>query len=337
MSRYRSLHDAPSASALRTCESSRNPRADRTWDASKGIKFSGFTSGENPLGQQSLKTTHKKSEHSGLTKGLHSDTELAHDGSAGFIEIDENQNLAEEAAPPITNIEPGPHEDTTLAALSGAGPLGYHIPEARMRSPSTYWLYTLYQGPRGEEVKLHYCRSKETSERIARLFLDQEVVGFDLEWKPQASAKEGIRKNVASIQLASEERIALFHLARYGKGDTIDDFVAPSLRKVLESPAITKVGVAIKGDCTRLRRYLGIDSRGLLELSHLYKLVKFSAGDVTKINKSLVSLARQVEEHLRLPLCKGEVRSSDWSQELTYEQIRCKFMSQRGPFIFDDQ
>ena len=85
-------------------------------------------------------------------------------------------------------------------------------------------------------------------------------------------------------------------------------------------------GVGIKADCTRLRKYLSIDSQGILELSHLYKLVKFASGDAKKINKAMVSLAQQVEEHLQLPLEKGDVRTGDWSnsQDLTYKQTQCK-------------
>ena len=88
-------------------------------------------------------------------------------------------------------------------------------------------------------------------------------------------------------------------------------------------------GVAIKADCTRLRKFLGIDSHGLFELSHLHKLVKFYSGNVRKINKMLVALNQQVEEHLQLPLSKGDVRMSDWStvQDLIYEQTRCKSAS----------
>ncbi|KAI4088739.1 MAG: hypothetical protein LQ344_005895 [Seirophora lacunosa] len=208
--------------------------------------------------------------------------------------------------------------------------IGYCIPEVRMReclqaprtARSAYWQYTLYEGPKAEKVKVHYCKSLETSERIAKRFLNERVIGFDIEWKPQATAKEGIRKNVAVIQLASEDRIAIFHLARFSKGDSIDQLVAPSLRRIMESASITKVGVSIKSDCTRVRKFLGINSRGLFELSHLYKLVKYAANDVKKINKMLVSLATQTEQHLLLPMYKDEsVRSSDWSEELNYEQI----------------
>ena len=195
---------------------------------------------------------------------------------------------------------------------------------AASASGNIYWQYDLYQGPAGERVKVHYCRNKESSDRIAKLFLDKSVIGFDIEWKPQASAAEGTRKNVSLIQLASEERIALFHIARFGKDSSIDDLVPPNLKMVMETPDITKVGVAVKADCTRLRKFMGIEARGLLELSHLYKLIKFSTCDVKKINKSLVSLAQQVEEHLLLPMWKGEVRSSDWSQELSFQQVQCK-------------
>ncbi|KAL8986857.1 MAG: hypothetical protein Q9177_003883 [Variospora cf. flavescens] len=206
--------------------------------------------------------------------------------------------------------------------------IGYRIPEARMREclhvEAAYWQYTLYEGPKGEKVKVHYCTSLETSERIAKLFLNESAIGFDIEWKPQATAKEGIRQNVAVIQLASEDRIAIFHLARFSKGDSVDELAAPSFKRIMESTSITKVGVSIKSDCTRVRKFLDVHSRGLFELSHLYKLVQYAANDVKKINKMLVSLATQTEQHLLLPMYKDEsVRSSDWSEELDYKQILC--------------
>ncbi|KAL9603346.1 MAG: hypothetical protein Q9219_001208 [cf. Caloplaca sp. 3 TL-2023] len=226
--------------------------------------------------------------------------------------------------------QPGDSESVSHQTTS---PLGYHISPGRIRkamqasksSRSAYWQYTLYEGPMGEKVKVHYCRSLETAERISKLFLNESVVGFDIEWKPSATVSDGIRKNVATIQLASEERIALFHVARFTKEDTIEDLVAPSFKQIMEADSITKVGVSVKSDCTRLRKFMDINSRGLFELSHLYKLVKFASDDVKKINKKLVSLATQVEEHLTLPMYKEEsVRASDWSEALNYDQIYCK-------------
>ena len=212
-------------------------------------------------------------------------------------------------------------------------PLQFKIPkdilrEKMLASKSTtaaHWQHTLYRDPSGEKVRVHFCVSYESTERIAQLFLDKDVIGFDIEWRPQATAADGIKKNVSLIQLASEERIALFHIARYATGDTADELVTPSLRKILASPKITKVGVSIKSDCTRLRKFLAIEARGLFELSHLYKLIKYSNHNVKKVNKKLVSLAQQVEEHLQLPLGKGPVRLSPWDEPLSYEQISCLF------------
>lgn len=234
---------------------------------------------------------------------------------------------------PLENSKPlGSTAEVEASGENLHGPLDFRIPEARLREiredslkgAKTFWLHTLYRGPDCKRVEVYYCQNKEDSERIALKFLDQEVIGFDIEWNQYATAKDGTRENVALVQLASEERIALFHIARYSAGDEPEDLVAPSLQKIMESPDITKAGVAIKADCTRLRRYMRIDSRGLLELSHLYKLVKFSNGDVKKINKSLVPLALQVEEHLKLPLWKGQVRCSDWTVKLDDLQIECK-------------
>ena len=112
---------------------------------------------------------------------------------------------------------------------------------AEPTSTASYWHFTLYQGPGGDgdKVKVHYCKSKETTEKIAQLFLDKEVIGFDIEWQPDASAADGIIKNVSLIQIASEERVLLAHIARYPnaaiseKEQRIEDFIAPSLKKIM--------------------------------------------------------------------------------------------------------
>lgn len=87
------------------------------------------------------------------------------------------------------------------------------------------------------------------------------------------------------------------------------------------------MGVSIKANCTRVRRYLGINVQGQLELSHPYKLVKYSQSNPKLINKRVVNLSLQVEEHLGLPLYKeDEVRRSDWSRALDHRQVQCKFV-----------
>ena len=112
---------------------------------------------------------------------------------------------------------------------------------AEPTSTASYWHFTLYQGPGGDgdKVKVHYCKNKETTEKIAQLFLDEEVIGFDIEWRPNSSKTDGITKNVSLIQIASERRVLLAHIAQYPnaasseKEQKVEDFVAPSLKKIM--------------------------------------------------------------------------------------------------------
>lgn len=216
----------------------------------------------------------------------------------------------------------------------------YKMPEALFRAaknatPGTaesFWSHSLYRSPPDAEGKvkkptIHYCRTIHTTEKVIKdHFTGKKVIGFDIEWQPEAYKLSKARKNVSLVQIACEDRIALFHIALYpysGSGHSLTCLVAPSLKKLMEDPEITKVGVAIKGDCTRLKNYLDIHARGIFELSHLHKLVRFSKSkDYGMINRTLVSLAKQVQEHLHLPLFKGDdVRGADWSQKLDMPQI----------------
>ena len=233
----------------------------------------------------------------------------------------------------VETISPGERQSQPATSFSSPNVLkGFsmnHIRDERFSEEDSslqpvYWSYNLYAGPNNEKVKVHYCKNKVDTERVAQMFKDENVIGFDIEWKANAQAKDGVKKNVSLIQIASEERVALFHVARFWEHESLDSLVAPTFKAIMESPHITKVGVAIKGDCTRLRRFMGIESKGLFELSHLYKLVKYSNGDAGCINKVLVSLATQVKEHLGLPLWKGDARTSDWSLDLDLKQVQCK-------------
>lgn len=194
-------------------------------------------------------------------------------------------------------------------------------------SPASFWSHTMYKSLQDDgaikNVKVHYCTSKKTMDFVCqKYFLGEEVLGFDLEWSPCATKEKGPRDNVSLIQIASPSRIGLFHCALFAK----DDFVAPTFRTIMEDPNVKKVGVAIKADCTRLKNYLGVEARGIMELSHLYKVVKYTKEkQPNKIDKHLVSLANLAKEYLRLPLYKGaSVRESNWGRVLNGQQIACK-------------
>ncbi|KAM3540711.1 hypothetical protein ARSEF1564_006393 [Beauveria bassiana] len=198
-------------------------------------------------------------------------------------------------------------------------------------SAGSFWSHTMYKSTSADgtvqDVQVHYCTSRQAMEVACQTYFAHEpVLGFDLEWVAYATRGGGPRQNVSLIQLASPGRIGLFHVALFPKADEGEDggLVAPTFRAIMEDAAVDKVGVHIQADCTRLRNFLGVDARGVFELSHLYKLVKH-AGDKQRrklINKVPVALATQVQEILKLPLFKGEsVRGSNWSKALTSKQL----------------
>ncbi|KAI2641638.1 ribonuclease H-like protein [Hypomontagnella submonticulosa] len=240
--------------------------------------------------------------------------------------VDEKVGVASADKPAISSEAKIPSEPPVAALpYKIVDGLFYAAKKATAGSTESFWSYTQYRGAAEDgteqKVKVHYCRSAHTMERVCKeYFMGEKVLGFDLEWAADTMKWQGLKRNVSLIQLASPSRIGLFHLALFADKD---DMVGPSFRAIMEDENITKVGVAIKGDTTRLRNYLDIDSKGLLELSHLYKLVTYSAeGRYNEINKRLVPLATQVEQYLRLPLYKGQdVRSSDWTKPLNMDQV----------------
>ncbi|ETS85638.1 hypothetical protein PFICI_03663 [Pestalotiopsis fici W106-1] len=185
-----------------------------------------------------------------------------------------------------------------------------------------WWTHTLYRGANGQLPRILYSNTKAQSEEIAKEFLGEAVLGFDMEWPWPDKNSARLQDKVSLIQIASESKIALFHVALHG-GNTVDELLAPSLKKIIESPDIIKVGVKIQdADFARLRQHMGLQPRSGFELSHLFTLVKFGLSEPDKLRTNLVALARQVEEILGLPLCKdNSVRKSDWSKPLRQGQM----------------
>ncbi|KAH7409096.1 hypothetical protein BKA64DRAFT_704885 [Cadophora sp. MPI-SDFR-AT-0126] len=239
-------------------------------------------------------------------------------------ELQAQETKAQESKPDSEPEDPAQNTlPETTTTLKMTEELFRAAKNAEPGSMESYWSHRLYRGPlvngKHQKTTVHYCKSIHTTERVLKLhFAKSKVIGFDIEWKENAYRSNDARQNVSLIQIANEERVALFHVALYPK----NDLVSPTFKRMMEDNSITKVGVSIKADCTRLRKYLGIDTKGMLELSHLYKLVKFSERkEFGEINRRLVSLSKQTQEHLHLPMYKGDVRISDWSKKLSLEQI----------------
>jgi len=142
------------------------------------------------------------------------------------------------------------------------------------------------------------------------------------------------RQNVSVVQVASESTITVVHVAQIGcdvngkplnPKESVDDLISPTLRKLIESDRVLKIGVSVLGDHRRLHKFLGVKPQGVFELSDLHNLVVSLENNISKIPKKLVALAKQTQAHLGLPLDKGPVRVSDWSKPMNKVQIKCMF------------
>ena len=102
----------------------------------------------------------------------------------------------------VAEIEATPKPKSSKSLVEFAEPLGwteqsytpltYHISDQTLlkkfslkeNSSLRYWCYDLYMSSAGEKVNVHYCKTIKEFDRVAELFLNDRVLGFDLEWLP---------------------------------------------------------------------------------------------------------------------------------------------------------
>ncbi|PSR90795.1 hypothetical protein BD289DRAFT_206175 [Coniella lustricola] len=330
----RSLFSAnPSRSirAMSTGDVSNHPPKWNLWHPTRGIVF------QQPLyptlkvagysTNASLATASQDEELSNVPIQWDQDAEQVEESAAAEEDCgDDTLPILSEAQPggnaigPDEGILRAPHTTLDFKVPDELFQAAKQAPEGTRES---YWSHLLYRGPdldndRKGKIRVHYCKNAASGEQALQTLLGEKLIGLDLEWETKSFKNAGVRKNVSLVQLASPSRVVLLHLAMYPK----DEFVTPTLRKIIEDPDVLKLGVCIKGDCTRLRNYLDIDARGVFELSHLFKQVRYSATQPHLVDKRPINLATVCKEVLGLPMCKdAEVRMSSWAQTLDLEQI----------------
>ena len=233
-------------------------------------------------------------------------------------------------------VSPTPHE----TPLDFKIPLKLHQAALAKDSADPWWSHTLYRsmGDDGVEktVQVHYCKTRTVMEEvIQKHFCGEKVLGFDMEWDGWAAAAEdSVRKMVSLVQFASPGHIGLFHLAVFKEDD--DKLTGPLFRSIMQDLDIAKVGVNILADCTRLATHIGVQTQGVIELSHMHNVVKHGADGVAKpLQRRAVKLEVQAKEHLLLPLYKdSKVRQSRWTNPLTPRQVKCELFGPDCNLVF---
>ncbi|KAJ3514611.1 hypothetical protein NLJ89_g2283 [Agrocybe chaxingu] len=145
---------------------------------------------------------------------------------------------------------------------------------------------------------------------LARLCLWDDILGFDLEWKPNF-VKGGRENRTALVQLANRDTILLVQIS------AMQEFPV-QLRLLLENPGIVKCGVAIQCDAKKIFNDFGLSVRSCVDLSLLARTVD-NARWRGKYNSSL-GLAHLVESYEYRMLLKGKITRTNWERVLDFEQ-----------------
>ncbi|MBN1896121.1 MAG: 3'-5' exonuclease domain-containing protein 2 [Candidatus Aenigmarchaeota archaeon] len=107
------------------------------------------------------------------------------------------------------------------------------------------------------EGRIYVIYTKEKAEAAAENLLRHDMLGFDTETKPVF--RKGQKQNpIALIQLSTETTAYLFRVNEMG--------MTPGLKKVLESPNIIKIGQAMKHELLTMKKELGVNGRGFVDL-----------------------------------------------------------------------
>lgn len=103
-------------------------------------------------------------------------------------------------------------------------------------------------------------RTADQVEEAVELLQGEEVLGFDTETRP--SFRKGQQFPPSLLQLAGAETVVLVQISQTG--------IPLPLRRLLENPAVVKVGAAIHFDVKQLEQYFGpLEPAGFVDLASL--------------------------------------------------------------------
>ncbi|MEI7828247.1 MAG: 3'-5' exonuclease [Prolixibacteraceae bacterium] len=112
------------------------------------------------------------------------------------------------------------------------------------------------------EGKIHLIEKVEDFTAAVNYLKKQPILGFDTETRP--AFKKGQSHQVALLQLSTADQAFLFRTNLIG--------LSPGLIKILSSPSILKIGVAIRDDIKILQKIVPFKPGGFVELQEMVKL-----------------------------------------------------------------
>lgn len=135
----------------------------------------------------------------------------------------------------------------------------------------------------------HIIDTASSARDAANYLMKQRLIGFDTETKP--SFQKGRTHKVALLQLATHDECFLFRLNKIG--------ITESLKKLLETPNVMKIGLSTKDDFHALRRLdPTIMPDGFLELQNWVKDYEILDNSLSRIHAIIFD--RRISKSQRL-------------------------------------
>ncbi|KAI1519076.1 HRDC multi-domain protein [Pyrenophora tritici-repentis] len=205
---------------------------------------------------------------------------------------------------------------TLTPAVEPQWPCSFRLPENQDPNRRTF-SPRLFRGPDNQPPQEFYSDNYDDSEKLASMFLNESVLGFDMQWiYPERKNNIPLQEAVSVIGVATESKIAVFHIGRH-LGKRASEVLAPSLRKIIENRDIVKTGYSIIGDLARLRKHFGLQPRGAMELSYLNVLINEERMNF-KTYYTKGGMGGLVNEHFHgYTLIKDSGQRKDWLSPMT--------------------
>jgi|LSQX01.2.fsa_nt_gb ribonuclease D len=162
----------------------------------------------------------------------------------------------------------------------------------------------------------------EDAEIASEELMQEDIFGFDTETKPVFVS--GKSNSIAIIQIASSEKVYIFHVKRFP--------IKGKFKEFLESPKYLKVGVAIRDDVKKIYKYHKVQTEASFDLTVLSKergILEAGLRTLTaRVFGRKISKRQQLSNWDNFPLSESQIiyaATDAWlCRELYFELQNCK-------------
>lgn len=149
------------------------------------------------------------------------------------------------------------------------------------------------------------------AEAAARILNEEKVIGFDTETKP--NFRRGMNNKVSLLQLSTHRECFLIRLNKIG--------LPESIKKVLESESISKIGVSIHDDFHNLDKLFKLRPGGFVELQEYVKDYKIADNSLSRIYAVLFN--QRISKNQRLTNWEAEELTSHQQEYAALDAQAC--------------